>query len=211
MDYSKYQVLEFRRQFFKIFGATISIYEPAGNALVGYIKMAAFRLRRDIRVFTDATMQHELVRIGGRRVVSFKPMYDVFDSHTGQQLMTLRFRMLKTYTARGHIDLLDTQGNPYGYVQETSSQLAIVRRWIGVIPVVGPFAELALAFVPQTFDIAYAPNGATPQLAGKIMHRKNPVIVKMSLDTTQAQARLDPRVSIAVCSLLSILDANKNA
>jgi hypothetical protein len=205
MDYSQYKVLEFRRKFFKLFGAAISIYEPAGNTLVGYIKMKAFKLRGDIRVYTDTTMQHEIVTIGGRQIVSFKPTYDVFDARNGAKIVTLRFRTLRTYFLRGHMDIFDVSGNPYGYVQETSNWLAIVRRYGGDI------LELILAFVPQKFDIIYAPDGATPQLAGKIVHRKNPLIVKMSLDTTMAQVNLDPRVNIAICTLLSILDASKNA
>jgi len=211
MDYSQFRVLELRRKFFKMFGPEISITDPATNTLVGYIKMKAWKLRGDIRVFTDQTMQREIVRIGGRQVFGLNRAYDLFDSFTGNPLVVLRFRGLRTYFVRGHVDILDPQGNPYGYVQETSSELAIIRRWIGVVPLIGPLIELILAFIPQTFDIMYTPMGGMPQLAGKIVHRKNPVIVKMLLDTTQAQVLLDPRITIGVGTLLSILDANKNS
>jgi hypothetical protein len=109
-----------------------------------------------------------------------------------------------------NVDLLDNQGNIYGYVQETSSSLAIMHRWFGLLPF-GDFVELIFAFVPQTFTVMYAPNNLNPQTAGYITHRKNPVIVKMSLDTTRMQTKIDPRISVAVCTILSILDANKNA
>lgn len=211
MDYSQFKVLEFRRKFFKILGASISIFDPNGNKLVGYIKMKAFKWRGDIRVYSDTSMQREIVHIGGKQIVSFKPSYEVTDSATNTPLVILRFRGLKTYFLRGHIDILDMSGNQYGYVQETSSQLAIIRRYFGIIPYVGVLLELILAFVPQTFDIMYAPAGAAPQLAGSIVHRKNPLVVKMSLNTTAAQISLDARINIAICSLLSILDANKNA
>jgi hypothetical protein len=210
MDYSQYKVLEFRRKFLKIFGASITIFDPNSDTPVGYIIMKAFRLRGDIRVFKDKAQQIELVEIGGRQMVSFKPTYDVLESSTNQKLATVRFQSLRSYFFRVHVDLLDTVGNPLGYVQETSSQIAIMRRWLGLLPF-GDFIELIFAFVPQTFNIMYAPDGATPQLAGKITHRKNPVIVKMSLDTTEAQKLLDPRINIAICTILSILDANKNA
>jgi len=39
MDYSRFSVLEFRRKFFKLFGAAITITDPETNTLVGYIKM----------------------------------------------------------------------------------------------------------------------------------------------------------------------------
>jgi len=210
MDYSQYKVLEFRRKYFKLFGAAISIFDPNTNAMIGYIKMKAWSLRGDVRVFTDASMQREIVRIGGRQVISFQKVYDIYDSTTGNMLVAIRQRSLKSTFVRNHMDILDTQGNNYGYVQETSSGLALARRWIGIIPYVGIISDLALAFVPQTFDVMYAPSGAAPQLAGKIVHKKNPIMVRMRLDTTSAQITLDPRINIAVVSLLSILDAAKN-
>jgi hypothetical protein len=210
MDYSQYKILEFRRKFWKFLGAEISITDPASETLVGYIKMKAWRLKADISVYTDRSMQQSIVGISGRQVVSFKPSYTVYNATTQQPIVILRLRALKTYLLRGHMDILDNQGNPYGYVQETSSQLAIMRRWFGLVPF-GDFIELIFAFVPQTFDIMYAPNGAAPLLVGRIVHRKNPIIVKMSLNTTEAQVAVDPHINIAICTLLSILDANKNA
>ena len=209
MDYKQYKRLEFRRKFWKLFGADISIFEPDSNQLVGFIHQKAFRLKTDISVYTDTSQQQSIVRIGGRQIISFKPKYGIFDPSTGQELVALQFGALRSYLVRWHINILDSQGNPYGYVQETSSSLAIMRRWIGTV--FGDLGELVLAFVPQTFNIMYAPNGAPPQLAGTVVHRKNPVIVKLLLDTSQAQVVPDPRVTIAVCSLLCIVDANKNA
>jgi len=138
MDYSHFKQLEFKRKFFQFTSAQISIFDPASNALVGYVKMKIFKLRSDIRVYTDMTMQREIVRIGARQIFGFKPVYNILDSNNGMVLSAMRFRSLRTYLLRGHIDLLDAQGNQYGYVQETSSQLAVMRRWVGVIPVVGP-------------------------------------------------------------------------
>jgi hypothetical protein len=82
MDYSQYSNLEFRRKFFKLFGASITIIEATSNTAVGFINMKAFRLRSDIRVFRDQAQQQELIRIGGKKVISLKPTYDVFDSTT---------------------------------------------------------------------------------------------------------------------------------
>lgn len=209
MNYSQYKVIEFRRKFFKFFGADISILDPMSNQLLGFIHQRAFRLKTDIEVYTDTSKQQSIVRIGGRQVLSFKPQYGVFDSATGQEMVRLQFNALKSYLVRWHIDILDAAGNPYGYIHETSGFLAILRRWIGSF--FGDLAELPFLFVPQTFVIMYAPNGAQPQVAGHITHRKNPLVVKMSLDTTQAQVMLDSRINIAACALMCIVDANKDA
>jgi hypothetical protein len=210
MDYSQYKVLEFRRKYFKLFGASISIFPANSNSLIGYIQMKAWSLRGDVRVYTDESMQQEVVRIGGRQVISFQKIYDIYDSATGSVLVAVRQKSLRSVFVRDHMDILDPQGNDYGYVQETSSGLALARRWIAFVPYIGILSDIILSFVPQTFDLFYAPTGSTPQLAGTIVHKKNPIIVKMRLDTTQAQTTFDPRINIAIVSLLSVLDAAKN-
>jgi hypothetical protein len=210
MDYSQYKSLEFRRKYFKLFGAAISIFPANSNDIVGYIKMKAWSLRGDVRVFKDTSMQQEIVRIGGRQIVSFNKAYEVFDSITGNILIVIHQRSLKSDFFRDHMDITDANGNQYGYVQETSKGLALVRRWIIFVPYIGFFGDILFLFVPQTFNIMYAPNGAEPQLAGTIVHKKNPALVKMTLDTSTAEAPLDPRLNIAIVSLLCVLDAAKN-
>jgi hypothetical protein len=211
MDYSPYKQLEFRRKFFTIFGTAIIMYDPNNKAVLGYIKEKFLSLRGDVRLFRDSTMQEEIIRIGGKQVVSLKPTYAVFDSPTGQQICTLRRSSLRSQFIHDHWDLLDVQGNIFGTVQETSSTLAIARRWIEIIPYIGPLIGLILLFVPQTYDVMYTLPGAQPLLEAKIIHRKNPIIVKLGVDTSMAQTTFDPRVNIAIASMLTILDADKNA
>lgn len=43
-----------RRKVLKLFGAAFHIYNPAG-AVVGFCKQKAFKLKEDIRVYTDET------------------------------------------------------------------------------------------------------------------------------------------------------------
>jgi hypothetical protein len=155
-------------------------------------------------------MQQEIVRIGGRQVISFQKVYDIFDSATGAKIAAIRQQSLRSAFIRDHMDITDAAGNNYGFVQETSSSLALVRRWAGLLPIVGPLAELVLMFVIQTFTINQDPQGNAPQLVGNITHKKNPFVVKMTLDTSNGQAKFDPRLNIAIVSLLSVLDASKN-
>jgi hypothetical protein len=210
MVYTNYKVLEFRRKFFKIFGAAITITDPETNTLVGYIKMKAWSLRGDIRVFTDKTMQQEIVRVGGRQVISFQKQYDIFDSQSSAKIGTIKQKSLKSIFIRDHMDLIDANGTEFGFVQETSGTLALIRRWIGLIPTIGPILELILLFVVQTFTVNAGNDDGSAKLVGNITHKKNPLVVKMTLDTRAAQTMLDPRVLIAVVSLLSVLDAAKN-
>jgi hypothetical protein len=209
MDYSQFKQLEFRRKFWKILGASITMYNPTNQQVLGFIKMKAWKLREDVRLYTDQSMQQEVFRIGARNIIDIGATYDVFDSTTNQPLFALRRKGLKSIFVRDHWDIFDPAGNPFGYVQETSGTLALVRRWIGLLPF-GDIAELIFAFAPQTYTVNQGDKSA-PILLAKLVHRKNPLIVKMGLDTSAAQAATDPRLPIAVASLLMIIDASKNS
>lgn len=207
MDYTTYKQIEFRRKFWKLFGATIYMTDLGGAHELGHVKMKAFRLKNDITLYQDASQQVPLLHIKARQVIALNYVFDVSDPQTGQLLFSLERKGIRSAFVRDHWLLLDTNGNQFGEIVETSSDLALMRRWLGAISDV---AGLVFAFVPETYTIQTAMPGGQPQLIGSVVHRKNPVIVKMSLDTAGAQVSIDPRVAIASCILLSIRDASKN-
>jgi hypothetical protein len=210
MDYSQYKQLEFRRKFWKFFGAQISVFDPMTNQLVGMIKMKAWKLREDIRLYRDASLAQEIFRIHARQVIDFGATYDVFDSASNQQLFSLRRKGLRSTFVRDKWLLLDNNGNEFGTILETSSGLALARRWLELLPF-GDIIGLIFAFVPQTYTISANDANGTPHVGATITHRKNPFIVKMGLDTTQAQMAIDARISVAATALLSVIDAVKNS
>jgi hypothetical protein len=206
MDYTHYKQLEFRRKFWKMFGATIHMTDASGSQELGVVHMKAFRLKNDITLYADSSQQRPLLYIKARQAVAFNYVFDVTDAQTNQPLFSLQRKGIKSAFVRDHWLLLDTAGNQFGEIVETSGILALVRRWLGLI---NDLLGLIFAFVPETYVIRTT--GAQQQLLGNIIHRKNPVIVKMGLDTSQAQIAADPRIGIASCILLSIRDASKNS
>jgi hypothetical protein len=206
MNYAQYPRIEFRRKFWKFFGAEISLTDPTSDQLIGFIKMKAWKLREDIRLYTDRSMRQEVIHIQARQIIDFGATYDVFDSASGQLLFSLRRKGLKSTFVRDHWDILDPAGTQTGYIQETSGTLALLRRWLSLF---SDLFDLIFAFTAQTYDINITTGGA-PSLAAHITHRKNPFVVKMALDTTGAQAQADPRLTIAAGALLSVIDAAKN-
>ncbi len=205
MDYTQYKQLEFRRKFWKMFGATIHMTDVGGANELGLIQMKAFRLKSDITLYADSHKEHPIFNIKARQAVALNYVFDVLDPQTGQALFALERKGLKSAFVRDHWSLLDTSGNQFGEVIETSSRLAIFRRWLSMI---SDLIALVFAFVPETYTIQTT--GDQPQLIGSIIHKKNPFIVKMSLDTSQAQTTMDPRLAVASCTLLCIRDASKN-
>lgn len=207
MDYTQYKQIEFRRKFWKFFGATIHMTDVGGAQELGVVQMKAFRLKNDITLFADSSEQRPLLRIKARQVVALNYVFDVFDGQTGQTLFALQRKGLRSAFVRDHWLLLDATGNQFGEIIETSGTLAIVRRWLSML---NDIAGLIFAFVPETYDIRMTVGGQS-QIIGQVVHRKNPVIVKMGLDMSVAQVPADPRVSIASCIMLAIRDASKNS
>lgn len=206
MDLSTYKKLEFRRKFFRIFGAEIDITDPATEKLVGFIEVKAWKLREDVRIYSDKSKSKELLRIHARNVIDFSSTYDVFDSSSDKLLFSLRRKGLRSTFVRDHWDLLDASEQPIGDVQETSSGLALVRRYTDVIPFVGGFIDLAMSFWPLTYTISDSA-GAT---AAQLTHQRNPLVVKFNLDQTGSTAKLDSLVSVVATALLAVVDAGKN-
>ncbi|HSH56170.1 MAG TPA: hypothetical protein VK983_05110 [Candidatus Limnocylindrales bacterium] len=210
MDFSQYKVLEFRRRFLKVFGAEITIKDPATDELAGFIAMKAWVLREDVRIYRDESKQEELLRIHARTIIDFGATYDVYDGPTDTLLFSFRRKGLASTFVRDNWEILDAAENPIARLQETSGSLALVRRYVGIIPIAGPFIDLALIAVPLTYSLTTAKDGTTTGTAATILHRKNPFIVKMSLDRSQADVELDPRIGVAMTALLSVIDASKN-
>jgi hypothetical protein len=210
MDYSQHSRLEFRRKFFKFFGASITVKDADSEAEVGFIKMQAWKLREDIRFYSDSTQANELLRIHARNIIDFGATYDVFESASGSLLFSLRRKGLRSTFVRDHWDIMDGSGTPIANIQETSSGLALVRRYVGFIPFVGGIADFVLMFAPLTYTINGIMNGTVNGVGARLTHRKNPLIVKMGLDMTGAETTLDPRIGVAAAALLSVIDASKN-
>ncbi|HSH18477.1 MAG TPA: hypothetical protein VK978_03765 [Candidatus Saccharimonadales bacterium] len=206
MNFAQFKRLEFRRKFFRLFGAEIDITNPDNGDQVGFIEMQAWKLREDVRIYRDRSKAVELFRIHARSIIDFGATYDVFDSTTGEQLFSVRRQGLKSAFLRDHWEVSDAAGQPLGTLQETSSSLAIVRRYTDLIPFVGWAVDLAMSFWPMTYSIL----DTVGKTSATLTHQRNPFIVKFTLQQSEDSTVLDPRIDIALAALLSVVDAGKN-
>lgn len=209
MDYNNYQTLEFRRKVFKLVGAEISITDPKTETVVSFISLAAWRLREDIRVYTNKSKTSEIFRIKARSVIDFAGTYDVFDGNTDDTAtprFNLRRKGLRSTFLRDHWIVNNNDGTMIAQLVETSGPLALFRRWVGLVPLVGGFIDLALAFAPQSYRLA----DAEDRTIATILRRKNPLIVKLQLDFSQATvAPVDQFIAPGLCALISVLEVDK--
>ncbi|MGE3108766.1 MAG: hypothetical protein AB7G11_15345 [Phycisphaerales bacterium] len=131
-----------RRKVFKLFGAAFHIYDPQGQ-VVGYCKQKAFKLKEDIRIFTDESCTTELVAIKARSIIDFGASYDVYmggqsEGNTGASLGSFRRKGLKSSFLRDHWLIFDRNGNQVAEMLEDGSFLAFARRYIDFVSILSP-------------------------------------------------------------------------
>ena len=118
-----------RKKVLTVLGAKFHIYDGGGD-LVGFSKQKAFKLKEDIRIYRDETLDEEWLRIAARSVIDFSASYDVTETGTGEVIGTLRRKGLKSLF-RDSWEVLDEHGNLTGRVEEDSALMATFRRLAG--------------------------------------------------------------------------------
>lgn len=77
-----------RRQVLALTGK-FHLYDPNGQ-LVLYSQQKMFRLKEDIRAYSDESCSQELLYIQARQIIDFSAAYDVIDSLSGERVGVLR-------------------------------------------------------------------------------------------------------------------------
>ena len=184
-----------RRKFWQFFGASFYIYDPSG-ALVLYSKLKAFKLKEDIRVFTDDSLQTEALSIQARSVLDFSGSYDVYDSATGQRVGALRRKGLKSSFYKDEWVILDAAEREVGLIQEENAFLALLRKY------------LLGRLIPQSFNV---------ELGGRTVatfnQQFNLFATKLTLDFShdpglQFDRRLGIAAGILICAIEGKQDSN---
>jgi hypothetical protein len=189
-DYDRYVV---RRKIFKLFGAAFHVYDEAGNVVM-YSKQKAFKLKEDIRLYSDESMKVELLTITARGVLDFSAAYDVIDPLAGEKVGALR-RKGWSSLARDSWMMLDARDQEIGTVQEDSMLAALVRRFI----------DAASLLMPQKFHAEM--NGQT---VCTYQQNFNPFVRRLTVDFTHDREQLlDKRLGLAAAVLLQAIEGKQ--
>ena len=183
-----------RRKVLKLLGAAFHIYDADDN-VVGYSKMKAFKLKEDIRVYRDESMDEEWLKIAARSVIDFGASYDVVDSKTGGNLGALRRKGLKSMF-RDSWEVLDADGNVAGKVEEDSALLAFIRR--------APYVSDLSFMFPQGFTLKDAAGAHVADYKTNF----NPFVHKLKVTVTGGTA-LHPFVPLAAGILLVAIEGKQ--
>ncbi len=179
-----------RKQFFKLFGGAFHIYD-SNNQLAFYSKMKAFKLREDIRLYTDESMQTEVLTIKARKILDVSSAYDVVDPATNEKIGVLKRKGLKSMIIDEWV-IMDVNDQEIGFVKEDSLVLALIRRFL-------------INLIPQKY---HGDVNGTPVCT--FQQNFNPFIMKITLDFTQdTQGLLDRRLGIAAAVLLCAVEGKQ--
>lgn len=124
-----------RRKIFVLFGASFHVYDEQGH-VVGFCRQRAFRLREDLRLYTDESLSRELLTMRTRSIIDFGATYDVA-LPTGEVIGSLRRKGLASL-ARDSWMLFGPDGRELATLKEDGAFLAIARRLHEVVAMLSP-------------------------------------------------------------------------
>jgi hypothetical protein len=162
------------------------IFDMQGGSLL-YCQQKLFKLKEDIRVYSDESKQHEILTIKARAILDFSAAYDVVDAQTQEKVGVLR-RKGWTSLVSDAWEILDPHDQPIGRVDE---QGGILRRFFPIIP--------------QKYHLTI--NGA---FVGTIKQKFNPFVFKAVMDLSpDAQRVFDRRLAMATGLLLMAIEGRQ--
>jgi len=180
-----------RRKVFAFFGGQFHVYDPQGRLLL-FSRQKAFRLREDIRVYTDETESEERLWIRARQIIDFSAAYDVVASQTGELVGTLRRKGFSSLL-RDSWEFLDERGQPVGKMMEDSMTLALLRRFL-------------VNLIPQSFHATIA-----QQPVASYRQRFNPFIYKLDVQVAPgASAVIRTEMLLAAGILLTAIEGRQD-
>ncbi|MCA9293979.1 MAG: hypothetical protein KDA20_09210 [Phycisphaerales bacterium] len=183
-----------RRKILKLLGAAFHIYGPDGS-VVGYCKQKAFKLREDIRLYTDESCTTELLTMRARQVIDFGVTFEV-TLPDGQVLASIRRKGLKSMFRDTWQVFLPGQDTPRATLQEDSALKATLRR----------LNDLVATFVPQSFHLTSS-DGL--QIATLRQHF-NLFVYRLGVKIEADDPVLDELVVLALGCLIAAIEGRQN-
>jgi uncharacterized protein YxjI len=180
-----------KRQVFALKG-TFRIYDKRNDQLVLFSQQKMFKLKEDIRIFSDESRSQEILHIHARSIIDFSAAYDVFDSSDQTLVGTLRRKGLRSII-RDEWEVLNPAGEIIGILQEDNQTLALLRRFI------------AGSLIPQDYDLTA--NGVR---LVDIKQRFNLFRYELDIDFIDtATLNFDRRLGIAAGILLAAIEGRQ--
>lgn len=162
--------------------------------VVAYSRQKMFKLREDIRVYTDENQSQEILHIQARQIMDFSAAYDVIDRLQNVQVGTLRRRGFRSLL-RDEWEVLAPGDQPIGTLIEDDAGRAALRRL------------LLGRLLPQDYDVLI-----DGQRAMDLKQRFNLFRYELDMEFFPAAGRLlDHRLGIAAAILLAAIEGKQES
>ncbi len=179
-----------RRKILKLIGADFHIYDQQ-QRVVGFSNMKGFKLKEDIRVYSDESKSQELWRISARNVIDFGGTYDIIDSASGQSLGAVRRKGFKSII-QDEWHILDTNDQQMGTITEDSIVFALIRRFL-------------FKFLPQRYQGTIDGRDVLD-----LKQNFNPFVQKINLTFEEWPEAIDRRVAITAAIMMCAIEGKQD-
>jgi hypothetical protein len=170
----------------------LRIFNPQGQ-LVLYCHQKMFKLKEDIRVYSDETKTRELLNIQSRQILDFSAYYDVFDSQYSSRVGGLRRKGFRSFV-QDEWEMLDAHENVFGILKEDNLNQALLRRF------------LLGSLLPQNYDLLL-----NNERVADYKQRFNPFRYELDMDfRMEGLGKLDRRIGISAGILLAIIEGHQH-
>lgn len=184
------QPLKVRRKSAMKIGHEVFITDQSDNLLL-WVKQKGFKLKEDIRVYSDSSRSEERLTIQSAKILDFNAAFHVIDPQTGERIGGFR-RKGWSSMLQDEWQILDVNDNQIGSIHEDTMLLALVRR-------------LLTNLVPQTYE--FKVNGES---VAQLKQHFNPFLFKGEFQMApQGTDKLDPRLATAGIVLLMIMEGRQ--
>ncbi|OGO12451.1 MAG: hypothetical protein A2Y53_05975 [Chloroflexi bacterium RBG_16_47_49] len=180
-----------KRQVLALTGV-LRIYNSQGQ-LVLFCQQKIFKLKEDIRVYSDETKTNELLNIHARQILDFSAYYEVLDSQYSTKIGGLRRKGFSSMI-QDEWELFDGQDISLGILKEDSLTQALLRRM------------LLGSLLPQNYDLYFS-----NERVADYKQRFNPFRYELDLDfKMDDEHKLDRRLGIAAAILLATIEGHQH-
>jgi len=184
-----------RRKFFKVFGAAFHVHDEHGS-VIGYCKQKAFKLREDIKLYTDEDMNEMLLSLNTQQIIDFGATYSV-TLPDGTALGTLRRKGMKSSFVRDEWLIFDQQGKEIARVRETGSIAPLARRYI----------DYATIFLPQRYEVI---RNRDQEVIARLRQHFNPVIFRLGVAILDQDDEIDDLLILGASCLIAAIEGRQD-
>jgi hypothetical protein len=108
-----------------------------------YVHQKTFKLKEDIRIYTDESKSREIYRINADRIMDISAKYHFTEANSGKQLGYTQPKALRSIWRATYI-VYDANGTPTHHIKEDNPWVKIGDALLGEIPFVGIFTGFFL-------------------------------------------------------------------